>query len=280
MKRALLILSILICLCTIISCDHSHSAKSELLSDEEYHWYPCVMKDCDEMLEKARHEWDAGEITTEPTSTQDGVISYICKACKKLKQEPVKYKPSPEVDEATWKSAFTLSNFTNVTTVIEEEIKGSTAHKTVYRIESAGMVVYVQTTVYENDVEKSYSAKFQDGNFLWLLNDKNQKIEDVSPELILDPMDPAAVLTGNGFDFLKDCFDKFTYDSENECYVASNIMVEGMRYGLKTVSVKVGDNRILEICATTDENPELNIKVTYSNYGKTEPTPPTREENN
>ena len=46
----------------------------------------------------ARHNWDAGTITREPTSEANGVKTYTCLVCKATKTEPVKYSGSLEGD--------------------------------------------------------------------------------------------------------------------------------------------------------------------------------------
>ncbi len=47
----------------------------------------------------ARHNWDAGTITREPTSEANGVKTYTCLVCKATKTEPVKYGGSLESDD-------------------------------------------------------------------------------------------------------------------------------------------------------------------------------------
>ena len=44
---------------------------------------------CDEISDKAAHEWDEGVITTEPTCTEEGMKTYTCEACGKTKTESI-----------------------------------------------------------------------------------------------------------------------------------------------------------------------------------------------
>lgn len=49
------------------------------------HYKKCLT--CGEMIETADHTWNDGEITTEPTTTTEGVKSYTCTACGDTKKE-------------------------------------------------------------------------------------------------------------------------------------------------------------------------------------------------
>ncbi len=279
MKKLLILFSIIVCICAFSSCEHSHKAGEEYKSDEKYHWLPCTDSECDEKLEKAEHTWGKGEVTTKPTVTQDGTMSYLCTVCKRLRQEPIKHDPVSTVSREQWENAFLLERFYNVTAQIVEEIKSeeSTA-KWVYDIEANGSVIYVRITEYRNDSEIGYHAKFQDGILTWNFTSKEQKIEDVSPESSFDVMEPTAVLTDHGFNYLVNLFDSFSYNETTKCYEATNVKTADMKIGFKKISVSLGDGQVTEIIAATEDNPEMSIKITYSKYSQTTPTPPTGEE--
>ncbi len=66
---------------------HEHAWASAWSSDDDYHWHECAT--CDDVNEKGAHEWDDGEVTTEPTETTEGIRTYTCKTCHKTKTEPV-----------------------------------------------------------------------------------------------------------------------------------------------------------------------------------------------
>lgn len=279
MKRILFLLSVIVAICALASCGHTHVKGSEYKSDDTNHWYPCTYTDCEEKLEKAAHTWGSGEVTTKPTASGDGVMSYLCTVCKALKQEPIKYDPKTVVSTEQWQGAFSKEKFHNVTAEITEEIEGA-AYKKVYSIQAKGSEIYLVTTEYQNGKLVNYSAKYQDGNyFIWHFIDKNQTVDDVTPTISIDDvMDPTSVLTNYDFQHLATLFDSFTYDSETKCYEATGIKAEGMMIGFKSISVKFSDGAVEEITATTDEEAEMFIKVTYSSYGTTEPTPPTKQE--
>lgn len=280
MKKIVLLLSILMCVGTMVACEHSHEKGKEYQSDENYHWFVCTDSECDVTIEKAKHSWDGGDITTKPTATQDGVRTFICKDCKKMKQESVKYVPASTVKDFQWENAFARSRFLNVTAKITEEIfMFELAYKNVYDIQVNNNMIYSVITAYKNGTEVKYSAKFQDGNTVWRLNNKEQYIEDVTPQINFDTMEPTAVLTDYGFDYLSDCFDSFTYNEKTKSYEATNLSMPKMSFDFKQISVRMEDGQVAEIVAVTTNNPELCLTVTYSEYGKTTPTPPTKAEN-
>ncbi len=70
--------------CTV----EAHMAGSDWKYDENNHWHACSV--CGEPLDPAAHESDGGIITSEPTETTEGVMTYSCKVCGKvLKTEAI-----------------------------------------------------------------------------------------------------------------------------------------------------------------------------------------------
>ena len=265
-------------MCRCACGTHTHEEAKEYKNDAEYHWFPCIDEDCDVTFNKVAHTWGVGEITTKPTSAKDGVMSYLCTVCKRLKQVPVKYNPNPTVSDSQWENAFSLSKFNNVVAHLTEAIEyDGVVSKWEYTIQANEEAVYMTMVFYENGVEKQYVGKYQENNYLWTFTDKNQVKGDVEPTISRDIMNSTAVLTDNGFDKLKDMFDKFTHNKETGYYEARDVVVDGLGYGYKNISVKMGDGRVLEIKATTTQTPGMEISVSYSNYGEAKPTPPTNE---
>lgn len=279
MKKILVLLSLLVCILVLVSCEHTHEKGTKYASNDTHHWFPCEDEECDMTYEKATHVWDAGTITEVPTPSQDGVKSYLCKVCRKVKQESVKYEPTPTVSQFQWNGAFAKSRFSNVTTVIEEIIRfEGNSHRVLYNIQADGSLLYLTTQSYKENEAVKYSAKYQEGNLVWNFTGLDQKIEDITPEFTIDIMNPSAVITDYGFYNLKDCFDSFTYNSEKKCYEASNLKAEGNTITYKDISIKMGDGQILKIIATIVGNPEMEIIVDFSAYGTTNPTPPRANE--
>lgn len=278
MKKILFLLTAFIFVCMLVSCDHTHTVEKAYESDADYHWYPCLDSGCAERLDMAKHTWGKGEVTTKPTATKDGVMSYVCTVCKTLKQEPVKYTAEPTVTNEQWQGAFSIDKFYNVTAKISEEINGvGISYKWVYDIQASASSVYAVIVGYRDGVESQYRAKYQEGFLAWELTDRNQTLEDVTVTTsVSDPMDPTAVLTDYGFDKLSSLYGSFTYNTQTRSYEATNVQIADTSIVYKQISVKLGDGQVTQIQATTADEPEMRITVDYRNYGKTTPTPPTK----
>ncbi len=276
MKKILLI-CILSCLAFVASCSHTHEKAEKRVSDATHHWYPCTDSECDAALEKVEHTWGKGEITTPPQPSKDGVMSYLCTVCQRLKQEPIKAEPTHKVTEEQWKKAFSQEAFLNYTVVFEEtRYSADVEHKTLHKIQADNDISYVVIITYENGNEKEYSGKFHSGIQVWTFTDKNQVIDDV-PVGYENPPSNYAVLSANGFERFLGLFDSFTFNEENECYEAENLTFEsGISYS--SVSVKLKNGWISSITASTTEKTPTEIKAEYSDYGTTKPLPPMAEQ--
>ena len=280
MKRILLLTFLVCFVILLVSCSHSHEKAEERIHNETHHWYPCSDSECDAVLEKVEHSFTAGVITTQPTPSSDGVKTYLCSACGYLKRQSVKYESVYTADDTTWRKAFALSNFSNITAVIEEIRRmDETVHTTISTVQANGGRVYIETVVVQNGKETGYEGKLQDGNYMWIFADKNQGIYDVNPELTNEVVEGSAVLNSRsyGFDRLADCFSKFTFNESTNSYEAYDLTFGSGEFGYSSVSVKVQDGRVVSIQAVTDEAIPTEINATYSDYGKTVPTVPGAE---
>ena len=65
----------------------AHSYDEEWTKDANYHWKICSV--CGEE-DKKEHTWNAGEIITEPTETETGLMKYTCTICGETKEEEIK----------------------------------------------------------------------------------------------------------------------------------------------------------------------------------------------
>ena len=52
---------------------HTHTYSEQWSHNDSEHWHTCTGADCDEVIDKAAHTWDNGNITKEPTCTAKGV---------------------------------------------------------------------------------------------------------------------------------------------------------------------------------------------------------------
>ena len=63
---------------------HEHEAATEWKSNDTHHWNACATCEDEVELNKAEHVWGEGEVTTQPTETEDGVRTFTCE-CGKTK---------------------------------------------------------------------------------------------------------------------------------------------------------------------------------------------------
>ena len=71
----------------VIKAKTAHSYGEEWVKDANYHWKICSV--CGEE-DKQDHTWDAGEVITEPTETETGLMKHTCTACGETKEEEIK----------------------------------------------------------------------------------------------------------------------------------------------------------------------------------------------
>lgn len=78
MKKVLLLVCVLsLLLVAMASCnrDHEHEFADELISDSDYHWYPCTVEDgCTEQKEREAHDFA-------PEIDKNGNAFNVCKVC-------------------------------------------------------------------------------------------------------------------------------------------------------------------------------------------------------
>ena len=68
---------------------HTHTYSEQWSHNDSEHWHTCTVADCDEVIDKAAHTWDNGNITKEPTCTAKGEMTYTCTVCKATKTEEI-----------------------------------------------------------------------------------------------------------------------------------------------------------------------------------------------
>ena len=68
---------------------NKHDFAAEWKYDETYHWHECTTKKHSDTSEKIAHDFDGGEITTQPTEQAKGVKTFTCNTCGYQKVEDV-----------------------------------------------------------------------------------------------------------------------------------------------------------------------------------------------
>ncbi|MBR2071370.1 MAG: hypothetical protein IJ967_02170, partial [Phascolarctobacterium sp.] len=67
-------------------CKHKHQIASNWSYDGEYHYHICE-KECEELFDKEKHNFDEGTITKYPSSSEEGKKEYHCQICDYIKVE-------------------------------------------------------------------------------------------------------------------------------------------------------------------------------------------------
>ena len=84
---------------------NKHDFAAEWKYDETYHWHECTTKKHSDTSEKIAHDFDGGEITTQPTEQAKGVKTFTCNTCGYQKVEDVaKLTHVHTFNESKWES--------------------------------------------------------------------------------------------------------------------------------------------------------------------------------
>lgn len=92
---------------------HTHTYSEQWSHNDSEHWHTCTGADCDEVIDKAAHTWDNGNITKEPTCTAKGEMTYTCTVCKATKRKKLQQQTIPFLTNG---KATTLTIGTSVST--------------------------------------------------------------------------------------------------------------------------------------------------------------------
>ena len=77
--------------------------------DNDYHWHACA--DCNEVNDKAAHDWDEGTVTVQPSAYKPGEKQFKCKTCQKTKKEVL---PATGGNESEGNFTFNETELNNV----------------------------------------------------------------------------------------------------------------------------------------------------------------------
>ena len=107
MKRVLILSIVILSIFVIVSCKqdppHEHTFSSTWAYDAEYHWHEASCGH-DVTSGSAKHSWNAGTVTTEPTHTTEGVKTYTCTVCGAVKTETVPAYAEDHTFSTMWSS--------------------------------------------------------------------------------------------------------------------------------------------------------------------------------
>lgn len=275
MKKIVILMLALLGLVFASSCsceEHTH-IKELLHRDATHHWYSCTA--CAEQLQKTEHMWDKGVITRLPTENKDGVKVYTCAVCSYKRSESVKNVIETRVDEKGWEAAFNESSFANASaTIVDKHQRNGVEHKTVYTVKARGDVVYVTIVEYVNGKEEKYSAKYQDGNYLWSFSSREETIEDVEPTIVVgNEMMSATHLLSNYSLNLGSSYSRFSYKEGKGEYFVNDVSINNVSFSSIIVAMKNGK---LERAYASSSTGEGSVEITVTDYNTEKPQPPKK----
>ena len=89
---ALCLIAVLSVIFLLVACGdeetpptHTHTFENVWSSDGDYHWYKASCEHKNEVTSKAKHTFDSGTVTKEPTETEEGELTQTCSVCKRVK---------------------------------------------------------------------------------------------------------------------------------------------------------------------------------------------------
>lgn len=165
---------------------HQHTFSNEWSSDDIYHWHSATCEHTSEVNEKDTHNWNNGEVTVTPTTTQDGMMTYMCAICKQQRTETIyatghkhTYASDWSYNETTHWHASTCNHVGEINNDEEHKWNSGTIieNSTIYQ---EGFIRYeCEICKYFKDV----SLPLLDSFSIVFLNNDNKKISELNYEL-------------------------------------------------------------------------------------------------
>ena len=246
MKKRFLCLIFLLCLgfSTFTGCkaktQHEHTYSNEWSSDETSHWHQDT---CGHDLknDEAEHTWNDGVEVTNGTK-------YICTICGYEKIEMSK------VTDTTWKEAMTsTSNYT----VNQTFTDGNTKISIVVYI-AGNDVQMVQNN--NGKIDKFILTKVGDKYYEYSFSNNEWIAHEISKDIYES-------IKGNFFEYFKNEYSKFTYDTSANVYELKNLAVTESMV-LKNIKIGFKGNKIVTFDADLMGGNETT-KITCTNFGTT-----------
>lgn len=236
--KVFLLTFMLMCLFGCTTPEHDHSTSDKFLSDETYHWHPCIVENCKQKLNKEEHEmkndicticgyakscgqgfhaFGNSEVTYED---QLMIIKKVCQNCGK--EETEKITVDLTVDNAVeWDQMFESFKLTNFSCDIslEKDEEGKWLTTNQCQFDSNGCYYNLQNEII------AYAEKVGENEWAYYELDEGEKyikLAETSDKYYKEKLSEAALNIS-----FKDNFEKFTYNEENGSYECSEV-VEAM----------------------------------------------------
>ncbi len=243
---------LVVCMClsvglTLSACSHEHTYQTEWSKDATHHWHKCEGADCEEVIDKAEHTWNGGEITTPASKDAQGVKTFTCTECGQTKTEPVEYVPATTTTLENWNKAFDLGEnwvIALVAThpVLEQKIEmtnkrdGNKFYSLEIMSDSTGNVLenYEDYDEISNGVWYWIHKDPETGDFI-----KSPQSESVDVALAqrLETFLPTAIRN----------FSDYEYSEDLKAYVADSIVIAQTSMEITNVAISLEDDKIVSV---------------------------------
>ena len=269
MKKILsVILALSMCLTLgvlLTACGHEHTWDEVWDTDETSHWHICTGEDCTEVSDKGAHEWDAGEITSEPSATADGVKTFKCKVCGDAKKEPVKAKT--DVTAAEWETALKIAA-ENFSWTIEMEVAGAGSKTEMTQVVKRNGNYFQATTIVNIPATEDTPASEKVDNIYYAKEgDKYYMYTTVEEENVKEEIDADAYNAALDTE-LAEMFKFSDFQYADGAYTATNLTVGESEIEFASVTIKFVDGKLAIFNYTQVEDGGTITAESVVEYGK------------
>ena len=228
------------------ACGHKCTFATAWSTDANAHWHACEDESCPEVVDKADHTWNNGEITTAATQEADGVKTYTCTVCSYTKTEAVAYTG---MTEAEWNAAISADVFKNFT----------------YKEEATVSMTGMEMT---NTVEYKFTETKGSMTTTMLGQSETTPIHEAELDQWLEMALEGVFQIGK--------YNNFKYDAATKTYVldGENVLIEELDATFSSATMKFENGKLVEMtytCTISSEGMEMQATstATISNYGTT-----------
>ena len=224
---------------------HQHGFGNVWVTDAENHWHVCEGADCNEISDKAAHQWADKNVLATPSQSEDGAVEKECSVCGAKYTATIAFEGISADEWAAMLSESSFNNYTlsmdGVMTVVINGVENSTSRiKEIVKIDGEEMFI----EMFASDIDSASTA-----SETMFLNGEMAEMQKTQYTQLYLAM-------------LEKC-DNFSYDKETKTYkIANTVTIEKV---LKAISES--DDEI-----TTFDLPSViemkNAEVSISEDGK------------
>ena len=194
---------------------HQHGFGDAWITDAENHWHACEGEDCNEISDKAAHQWVDKKVLATPSQDEDGAIEKECSVCGAKYTATVPFEGIGATEWADMLSDKSFNNYTLnmdgvMTVTINGEENSISRIKEIVKIDGEEMFIEMFSSDIDS-VSTSSETMFLSGEMA-----EAQKLQYTQLYLAM----------------LERC-DNFSYDKESKTYkIANAITIEKVLKGI------------------------------------------------